>query len=767
MKRFSRESNREKGRLYEALRSFLGRREVLATLLIVIIAVSAVYSQTITRYPSAVTAGNIVGIIKIEGYVETPQAVSWYSNIVNQAMLNDSVKAVVLVIDSGGGYAHYIEQIYLDLLELKEKKPLVASVFSALSGGYYIAVAADYIYVHPTSFVGNIGVKGTMPSIYILPEEYIETGAYKWPGFSRLLFPFNLSRASDSFALAVNASRGNDLKLTLTELKKAMVYLGSDAVETGLADEIGSLQKAIQKAASMATPRLEQYQVAELRPQGISSYSSWQGFANYTSAVLWNVTLEKLNELHPPPALHYIYLPPETLIHSATSPGPFGAAADLSAGEGKVLVDVSHENRIWWWDLDILIAELAMRNVTSGFVSQWHDLETGLANASCLVVASPTQAYTEDECSSIKKFVNAGGLLLMFFDPASERIGAEGLSEGIIAPINSLSTRFGFSFAKGYLYNELEHFGIYRNIYVRDFAASPLTEDVRSVVLLTATHIRSMGNELAWTSNNTYSSVAERAGRYATIVSAQVGNGTVAAFGDITFLNEPYVYVDDNYQLILNLASLITEVEVHVEEEEEDFEEVEVARPDLPVGTEKNFTEWVDGAESLVRWSRVSETEATVERPDGTTRFFFTEDGALERWVAGEMECVYDVPLPEAPFPLTKGKEWSYESDYTFTVEGIDYEGEIAVSEEVEGFEDVVADDGTSYFCARVEYSEVEQLMIEGSNMTMTTTGTYWLSSDAGTVKQESTTTYYLDGVLSQIERRTLLLTSIQKGQGS
>ena len=766
MKSFVDEDDREKGKPFESLRSFLRRREVLATLLIVIIAVSAVYSQTTARYPLQVAARNIVGIIKVEGYVETPEAVSWYSNIINQAMLNDSIKAVVLVVDSGGGYAHYIEQIYLDLLELREKKPLVASVFSALSGGYYIAVAAEHIYVHPTSFVGNVGVKGSMPSIYILPEEYIETGAYKWPGFSRLLFPFNLSRASDSFASAVNASRWGKLKLSLIELKRAMIYLGSEAVDAGLADEIGSIQTAIAKAAGMAEPELKQYEVAELRPQLVSSLSSWQGSSNYSSVALWNVTLEELDELHPPPALHYIYLPPETLIRSASSPGPSFAAAGLPAGEGKVLIDLTHGNQISWWDLDILIAELAMRNATVGFVPAWHDLDSKLANASCLVVASPTQVYSDDECERIGEFVDAGGLLLVFFDPAGERIGLEGVLEGIVAPVNSLSTRFGFAFAKGYLYNELDHFGIYRNIYVRSFAGGSLTQGLDSLVFFTAAHIYSTGKGLAWTANDTYSSIAERQGSYAAIVQVQRGNGTVAAFGDLTFLSEPYCYVDDNYQLILNLASLISEVEVRAEEgDEEDLEEVQVAKPDLPVETEKNFTEWIDGAESLVRWLKVSETEVTVERPDGTTRFYFTEDGALERWAAGEMECVYDVPLPEPPFPLTKGKKWDYESGYTFTVEGVAHEGKVAGSEEVDGFEDVVAGDGTSYFCARVEYSEEEQLTIDGSNMTMTSTGTYWVSQDAGTVRQESTTAYYLDGALSSTERRTLLLTSIRKGQ--
>jgi len=224
--------------------------------------------------------------------------------------------------------------------------------------------------------------------------------------------------------------------------------------------------------------------------------------------------------------------------------------------------------------------------------------------------------------------------------------------------------------------------------------------------------------------------------------------------------------VDDNYQLVLNLASLIAEVEPIEKEEPEDYEEVELARPDLPVGTEKNYTEWVDGNESLVRWFKAGEAEVRVERPAGTTWFYYTVDGALERWVSDGKECVYDVPLPEPPFPLVIGEEWGYESDYSFTADDVVYEGSIVGEEKVEGFEDVVGEDGVSYFCARVSYSEVERVTIEGSNLTMETTGTYWLSSDAGTVRQEAATTYYVNGVFSGTERRTLVLTSIRKGQG-
>lgn len=63
-----------------------------------------------------------------------------------------------------------------------------------------------------------------------------------------------------------------------------------------------------------------------------------------------------------------------------------------------------------------------------------------------------------------------------------------------------------------------------------------------------------------------------------------------------------------------------------------------------------------------------------------------------------------------------------------------------------------------------MKYTSVEHLVIDGRNMAMMTTGRYWISSDVGTVKQETTTDYYVNGIFTMREKRTLLLMSIRKG---
>lgn len=700
-------------------------------------------------------AKDLVGLIKIEGYVVSPEALYKYINVINQAATNESIKAVVLVVNSGGGYASYIEQIYHDLLKLKGKKVLVASVVTALSGGYYIAVAADRIYALPTSLVGNVGVIGTGPPVLIPSEIVLETGAYKATGFSMLLFPYNLSRALENFASTVEASRGSKLKLTSKELRRGLIYLGSEALRVGLVDELGSLQMAIDEAVSKAG--LERFEVVELKPQeGAQDSQAYRGSTSNGS-----ITLDELNRLHPPPAIHYVYLPPQTMTQS---PPPTGSPT-TSAGSGwDVIVDTSHGNMVSWWDLNVLIAELANKNITVSFLPSWEDLESMLDNAHCLIVASPTKPYSPKEIERIEGFVNKGGLLLLFFDPSWEYIGMGGLSYGIVAPINSLSHRFTLTFGKGYLYNEGENYGIYRNIYIRNFVESPITQNLRTIVLFTATHIYPSSRGVAWTSNSTYSSVSERTDSYATIAFARWGNGTVAALADITFLNEPWCYIEDNYQLLLNIASLVAETKTRAETKSTP-EKVEwkIEKPDLPVGTEKIYTEWINGKEKVVRWFKVSETEVLVERPDMVTHYYYDESGSLTMWRSDNMSVTYHTPIPDAPYPLTKGKKWKHESGYILNINGEELKGRLVIEEEVVDFEVVRTEAEIEYFCAKVKYTMTDEIMRRDTIITIASTGYYWVSSEAGDVKDESVTTTYINGLQYRIEKRKLLLKEIHR----
>ena len=700
----------------------------------------------------------IVGVIQVTGAITSTEGTGLVTSAINQAISNASVKAVVLRIDSPGGFAHLVEQIYLDVLELKERKPVVASVVTALSGGYYISVAADYIYTHPTSMVGNVGVLGVLPDNLLPSEKTLETGPYKTSGFSRLLFPFNLSHALDNFAGAVEEGRGARLRLSPTELRRGMIYMGSEAVGAGLADEVGSLQKAAEHAATEAG--IEEYIVADIL-SGAETVSPATQRANGTDLPWREITVATLNSLNPPPAFYYLYLPPiayQSEQESVVTTADDGEAPPPGAtGKGQVVVDLSHGNKVSPWVLNLFSAELAMRGVYVGYGETWDEVESALDRSSCLLVAAPTLAYSKDEYKVIDDFIDQGRMLLMFFDPSTEFVGEQAL----LGPVNSLANRYGLTFGKGYLYNLEDHYGFYRNVYVRRFANNSITRDLETLVLFTATFIHSTDSDAAWTSGDTYASVAERRGSYAPISVITKGNGTVAAFGDITFLTEPYAYVEDNHGLILNIVSEVAGIEVPIVEDDEEPEH-NITESDLPVGTVKLFTEWINGEEQDLWWLRTGENETQVERPERITVYHYDGEGNLLRWESDGMKQVYDTPLQGVPFPLVDGKAWAYRASYNLTMEGDVFQGTIEGSGQVVGFEEVETAKGVTYLCAEVLVEERDELARLDDNLTMVSSEHLWISHEAGLVKAESDLSYYVDGQLALEENRSLLLVSIK-----
>jgi hypothetical protein len=564
------------------------------------------------------------------------------TGMINQAMHNESVKAVVIGIDSPGGSANQIEKIYLDLLMLKEKKPMVAFTTTALSGGYYISVASDYILTNPTSMIGSIGVIGTGPSTLIPSDQVLESGPYKATGYSKLLFPFNLSHALDKFVLAVETGRGERLGVTSTEIKKAMIYLGAEALEKGMVDEIGSLQKAIERAATEAN--LESYQVVDLFSGNYSTPGTSSQWNDYGSGKL---SVKALNRINSPPAVYHLYLPVSSTSPFMMEDGNQTEPCNQTTfdGGGQLLIDASHGNKVSTWVLDTLLGELTLRNVTAGFMDEWD--EDRISGASCILIAAPDRPYSSEEVKKVEDFVDNGGQLLFFYDPAAEFVEVPALH----GPINSIASNFGVYYTKGYLYNQEENYGMYRNIYVRDMDENNLTSNVSNIVLFTSAPIKTI-HEVARTSPGTYSSTAEMSGTYTTI--ARNANGTVMAFGDLLIFMEPYCYVEDNYQLIINIADEISarqgEIPDDVTEEDDVLEDL-----DLPVGTEKTFRETVDGEEDTLKWRKESETRVYAERPNSTTIYQYDEDGSLLGWENERMRLEYHEPIPNPPILWRKG----------------------------------------------------------------------------------------------------------------
>ena len=199
-----------------------------------------------------------------EGIVDTEVI-----KIVKKIHKDDAIKAVVLRVNSPGGSANASEQIWHAVQTLQEKGlPVVVSMGDyAASGGYYISCCADYIYAEPTTLTGSIGIFGTVPNVSKLMDKIgldidgISTNKHSdltvnalYKGMNKQEFALMQSmveRGYDLFTKRCADGRGvsqEDIK----KVGEGRVWLGKDALEIGLVDELGNITNAIAKAAELA-----------------------------------------------------------------------------------------------------------------------------------------------------------------------------------------------------------------------------------------------------------------------------------------------------------------------------------------------------------------------------------------------------------------------------------------------------------------------------------------------------------------------------------
>lgn len=206
-----------------------------------------------------------VGVIRFEDVIWSESAAE-LSVLLDRARDDPSIRAVVLEIDSPGGEVTATEELYYRLLELRQTKPLVITVdYLAASGGYYMAAAGDYIFAKPASTVGNIGVISFLPSgdeQRFADEDYVSTGPFKFSGGSRGDYMRQIELAKLGFLEAVFVQRDYKLHADRETLSSGEVFLGTQALQLGLIDELGANSEAAQKAANLA--HLAHYQVVDV-----------------------------------------------------------------------------------------------------------------------------------------------------------------------------------------------------------------------------------------------------------------------------------------------------------------------------------------------------------------------------------------------------------------------------------------------------------------------------------------------------------------------
>ena len=220
-------------------------------------------------------SGNVVAVYYASGEIlDAASSNSTEEVIDGQKMTRDlrrlrddnNVKAVVLRVNSPGGSAYASEQIWREVVRLKEKKPVIVSMGDyAASGGYYISCAADSIFADPTTLTGSIGIFGMFPNAKGLTDkigvnfDVVKTN--KYADFGMLTRPMNdgekglmqmyVNNGYDLFLTRCSDGRGIS-KEDLDKIAQGRVWTGSKAKELGLVDELGGLDKALDIAIAKA-----------------------------------------------------------------------------------------------------------------------------------------------------------------------------------------------------------------------------------------------------------------------------------------------------------------------------------------------------------------------------------------------------------------------------------------------------------------------------------------------------------------------------------
>jgi protease-4 len=230
---------------------------------IVVLHVDGIIQEEITSSPLPVSSG-VVPVIRLTKQID-------------QAIADNSVKAIIVAINSPGGTVTASQTIHEKLLEAKQKgkKVIILMRETAASGGYYIAAAGDKIVANASTLTGSIGVIFHSVNLEELYKKIgynpitFKAGKYKDIGSSdrpftdeeRTIIQGLLDEEYTGFVNVV--AEGRHMNNTqAADVAEGKIYSGKQAKEIGLIDELGNMPKAIEvakKEANITEARVVEY----------------------------------------------------------------------------------------------------------------------------------------------------------------------------------------------------------------------------------------------------------------------------------------------------------------------------------------------------------------------------------------------------------------------------------------------------------------------------------------------------------------------------
>lgn len=203
-----------------------------------------------------------------------------FAGIIAKVRADSTVKAVVFRVNSPGGTVLAASKIKEEIDLTKAVKPVIASYGDyAASGGYWISNSCDHIFSNATTLTGSIGVFSAIPEFSktlkdVVHVNMVPVNSHKHSDMLSLTRPFDAEETAwmqvyvddiyNNFVSIV--AEGRDMTFEdVDKIAQGRVWTGTDALKIGLVDEIGTLEDAINYAASVAGD-------PEISNWGIASY---------------------------------------------------------------------------------------------------------------------------------------------------------------------------------------------------------------------------------------------------------------------------------------------------------------------------------------------------------------------------------------------------------------------------------------------------------------------------------------------------------------
>lgn len=231
--------------------------------------------------------------------------------IFDNIKLDETIKAVIVIINSPGGSVVPSHEIYSQIRSLAKEKMVIAKLEEqAASGGYFIALGADYIVADPATLTGSLGVIMMSPNFEELFNKLgvkintFKSGEYKDIGAidramtdtEKEIMNSLVKDAYDLFISKIVESRKLD-EVIVRQLADGRVYSGKQAVNLQLADKLANLDETIEIAkerANLKNPTIIEYE----------DYGFWEQLIKSSSKSF--LSLGNIMQIKPRSGLYYL-----------------------------------------------------------------------------------------------------------------------------------------------------------------------------------------------------------------------------------------------------------------------------------------------------------------------------------------------------------------------------------------------------------------------------------------------------------------------------